>query len=349
MNSSNPQASNPPTSNPPTSNPPASNPPASNPPASNPPASNPPASNPPTSNPPTSNPPTSNPPTSNPPAPPASDPPASEASASSRRRAAAAVGLPWVPVAAPAALAGVAGVAGVVLAVLWVGVVTGGGLARVDPSVVTWLAVARPGWAVAVAVMSVIALLGSPVVMGAVLVAVAAVLAWRRRSPALLVVGATGLLVLAGADQLVKHVVARPRPPLALHAVPAAGYSFPSGHATLSAGVALLALWLVTAPVGPPRAAAAGAPDPRRRSLVGWLVVVLAGVFVVAVGASRLVLGVHYPSDVLAGWCIAVLADTAVLGGVAALAALPLGRARGPRAVATAPGQAGTPSVGEAR
>ncbi|MFC3724650.1 phosphatase PAP2 family protein [Neoaquamicrobium sediminum] len=70
-----------------------------------------------------------------------------------------------------------------------------------------------------------------------------------------------------------------------------AATSFPSGHAVLSLLLALtiLVLW-------EPR-------DPRLRRLV--LAIVLAIVF--AVGASRVFLGTHWPSDVLAGWLFAVI------------------------------------------
>jgi undecaprenyl-diphosphatase len=92
---------------------------------------------------------------------------------------------------------------------------------------------------------------------------------------------------------LLKTAVGRERPLLRAlldEAVPA-DWSFPSGHATHAAAFAL-GLWLVAARY-----------RPRWRVPAG---VVLGGL-VLLVSASRLHLQVHWPSDVLAGWLVAVL------------------------------------------
>ena len=75
--------------------------------------------------------------------------------------------------------------------------------------------------------------------------------------------------------------------------------SFPSGHSTLAAATFLTLAALIAS------------LEPRRRTK--GVVYGLAVTILVAVGASRVYLGVHYPSDVLAGWC---------LGATWALAAL---------------------------
>ena len=89
------------------------------------------------------------------------------------------------------------------------------------------------------------------------------------------------------------------RRPAASWASDAAGYSFPSGHAMSS----LVFFGALTAL----------AWGSRWR----WCVVSISAFITVLVGASRLALGVHYPSDVVAGWC----AGTVWLGAVMLLRA----------------------------
>jgi undecaprenyl-diphosphatase len=84
-----------------------------------------------------------------------------------------------------------------------------------------------------------------------------------------------------------KLVFLRPRPALP-QLDPAAGYSFPSGHATVSA-----ALFLTLALVYCHHA------DSRTGKI---LAMAGAALLVLLVGISRVYLGVHYPSDVVAGW-----------------------------------------------
>jgi len=99
-----------------------------------------------------------------------------------------------------------------------------------------------------------------------------------------------GLAVVGSAilDVVGKAYFTRARPDLWLSITPEKNYSFPSGHAMGSAtlGMALIFLCWPT----------------RWR----WPMIVGAIAFVVLVGLSRLYLGVHYPSDILAGWCAAV-------------------------------------------
>jgi len=95
----------------------------------------------------------------------------------------------------------------------------------------------------------------------------------------------TGSAVL---DIAAKNYYARMRPDLWLSLTPETTYSFPSGHAMGSAtlGMALIVLCWPT----------------RWR----WPVALASLVFVLLVGLSRVYLGVHYPSDILAGWSAAV-------------------------------------------
>ncbi|MEU3316643.1 phosphatase PAP2 family protein [Streptomyces sp. NPDC006662] len=105
---------------------------------------------------------------------------------------------------------------------------------------------------------------------------------------------ALALMACLGAGQAVRYaamsVLARPRPPVGDWAAHASGWSFPSGHSTTAAMTAALAIAALS--LGSRRA-------PR-------LAVGVIGLWGAAVGLSRVYLGVHWFTDVLAGWLFAV-------------------------------------------
>lgn len=128
--------------------------------------------------------------------------------------------------------------------------------------------------------------LGSSAVLVPVCLLVALALVWRRR----IVLAGFLVATLVGGVELamvVKAIVGRPRPPLPERLVTIGSTSFPSGHATQNAAI-LPALALVAVAFG------AG----RRIALA------VAVVLAFAVGLSRVLLGVHYPTDVVAGWLL---------------------------------------------
>lgn len=144
--------------------------------------------------------------------------------------------------------------------------------------------------------------LGDPVLVTVVTVAavVALLQRGRRRAAVFLTVARVGSLVLS---QGTKAVVDRARPAFDDPVSTALGASFPSGHA-----LGGTTFWLTTALVVLPLA-----PRRRRRLLlVGAVLVSL------VVCATRVLLGVHYLSDVTAGFVVAV-AWTAVCASVFAL------------------------------
>jgi undecaprenyl-diphosphatase len=123
----------------------------------------------------------------------------------------------------------------------------------------------------------------------AVLVAVAALFLWRRRRPRL---AAFLVLVAVGGGLLntaVKVAVDRPRPVVDHPVASASGHSFPSGH-SMTSTVCYGALLVTFLP----------AVRPRRRTLAVAAVALL----VLAIGCSRLLLGVHFLSDVLGGFVL---------------------------------------------
>jgi membrane-associated phospholipid phosphatase len=105
------------------------------------------------------------------------------------------------------------------------------------------------------------------------------------------------LLLELAFGNLVKGSVDRPRPTVAKTLAHEAGPSFPSAHALASATIVCAVLLVVTP-------AYLGARAQRWACLVGAIVVLL-------VGVSRLVLAVHYPSDVAGGWLLGI----AIAGG----------------------------------
>ncbi|HEY3696630.1 phosphatase PAP2 family protein [Phenylobacterium sp.] len=91
-------------------------------------------------------------------------------------------------------------------------------------------------------------------------------------------------------NDTLKVVYDRPRPELVPHGVYVYTHSFPSGHSMLSAATYLTV------------AAILSSLDRRRRFKA--FVFTLAILVIVAVGVSRVYLGVHWPTDVLAGWTL---------------------------------------------
>ncbi|MDB5175923.1 MAG: acid phosphatase [Candidatus Saccharibacteria bacterium] len=119
----------------------------------------------------------------------------------------------------------------------------------------------------------------------------------HRRQALVLLFGVGGA---GAANILLKALFGRTRPTEVAHLVSEQSYSFPSGHAMGSSALAfsiIVILW---------------------HSRYRWPAVLLGGLYTLAIGLSRLYLGVHYPSDVIAGWCISlawVLLVSSVISG----------------------------------
>ena len=163
----------------------------------------------------------------------------------------------------------------------------GNGSTSFDSSITSWVVAHRAHGATILARW--LSALGSQKVLLPVVVIVALLLFWQRQ----FVLG--GALIVAwggsiGLYNLAKDVVGRHRPPVDIWLTGAAGASFPSGHAvqSLSTMIALAlvgAVWLL----------------PRARGPGSALALVLSA----GVGWSRVYLGVHWATDVVAGWLIA--------------------------------------------
>lgn len=137
------------------------------------------------------------------------------------------------------------------------------------------------------------------VIVADTVLVVALVLRRRLRASLFAATAVVGSMLL---NLAAKHVFARVRPALWDSIAPETTFSFPSGHAMGSitlAWVVVLLWWHLEA-----------APWRAWR----WPVTVLALAFVLAVGLSRIYLGVHYPSDILAGWAAATVWTLGMFG-----------------------------------
>ena len=160
---------------------------------------------------------------------------------------------------------------------------------RFDREVLLWIHAYSPGWLDGP--MRLVTTLGYYWVVLPLLVVVVFVFYRRgwRLSATLLVVSTVGSALLTA---VLKMVFERARPELFDSGYAASFYSFPSGHATVAVGFyGTLTMILAY----------------RLRGFARWAVVVCGVSLVLLIGFSRLYLGVHYPTDVLAGFLAAPL------------------------------------------
>lgn len=123
---------------------------------------------------------------------------------------------------------------------------------------------------------------------------------WKERWMAIAQIVAS----VAGAGLInffLKLSFARDRPELWNQLIVETNYSFPSGHAMLSSALAfslVVVMW---------------------HTKLRWYAFVGATIYILAIGFTRLYLGVHYPTDVVAGWCVSaawVLTVAFILGSI---------------------------------
>jgi membrane-associated phospholipid phosphatase len=176
-------------------------------------------------------------------------------------------------------------VSGLLFSQLAFAVATGGPIVALDGAVAGWLHSHATGFATDV--LRAVTQLGGATVLLAVTIVAALVLLLKRRIAHAALMGAA-LVGGEGLNMALKAAFERPRPSFSEPLATAAGYSFPSGHAMVALTV-YGALAFVTA-----------TSVKSRRARV--LILVAAAVLVLAVGFSRLYLGVHYVSDVLAAY-----------------------------------------------
>jgi membrane-associated phospholipid phosphatase len=157
---------------------------------------------------------------------------------------------------------------------------------RFDVATMAWMAShATP---VGFRIFSFITRLGDIPVMPVIGI-VGAVVLWRQRHRLVLVCWCAAFVGGVLVNRLLKHLIHRTRPVLAIERLHATSFSFPSGH-TMAATIGYGMLAYVLATYWWPRGV-------RRRVLF-----LVAAMLAFAVGASRIYLGVHFPTDVIGGF-----------------------------------------------
>lgn len=130
--------------------------------------------------------------------------------------------------------------------------------------------------------------LASPVVLLMMLLMVAAFAPGRRPGMCATINLGCALAI----NQVLKFIVQRPRPD-GFRLVSEVGYSFPSGHSMVSMAFYGLCAWMVW--------------HYERDRIMKWLWCICFALGIGMVGISRVYLGVHYASDVIAGFCVSIV------------------------------------------
>lgn len=101
----------------------------------------------------------------------------------------------------------------------------------------------------------------------------------------------SNLVIATGLNILLKNILQRPRP-TEYRLIDESGYSFPSGHSMISMAFYGFVIYLIYKYV--------------KNKYLKWSLITISSILIVSIGISRIYLGVHYTSDVLAGFLIAI-------------------------------------------
>ena len=115
------------------------------------------------------------------------------------------------------------------------------------------------------------------------------VLIFKNKYSLLLVISALDSVIL---NTIIKHIVRRERPSV-LRLISQGGYSFPSGHAMISVCVYGFLLYLAFSKI--------------KNKYLKYICSFLLFILIISIGLSRIYVGVHYASDIIAGYSLALI------------------------------------------
>lgn len=101
----------------------------------------------------------------------------------------------------------------------------------------------------------------------------------------------SNLTIITVLNQIFKFIFVRPRP-TEFRIITETGYSFPSGHSMTSMAFYGFIIYLIYNKV--------------KNKYIKWLLIIFLSLLIISIGISRIYLGVHYTSDVLAGFLISI-------------------------------------------
>lgn len=111
---------------------------------------------------------------------------------------------------------------------------------------------------------------------------------WKKKETKYIIVN---LITIFFSNQLLKRIIERPRPQ-EFQIVKELGYSFPSGHSMVSMAFYGFFIYLIYKKV--------------KNKYVKWISIGLLSLLIILIGISRIYLGVHYASDVFAGFLLSI-------------------------------------------
>ena len=126
-------------------------------------------------------------------------------------------------------------------------------------------------------------------VIGLIAIAIIISITIKNKKTSILIWANLGISALL--NQILKYIIQRPRP-TEYRIIDESGYSFPSGHSMVSAAFYGFLIYLIYKNV--------------KNKYLKWGLITLLSLLIILIGTSRIYLGVHYTSDVLAGFLISI-------------------------------------------